>query len=101
MLESAYGRCLEAELRANGVSFRREVPVPLNYRDLAIDFAYRVDFLVEDLIVVEVKCVTKLLPIHSAQVLTYMRLVSARHGLLFNFNAVRLTDAMRSFVLDG
>jgi GxxExxY protein len=100
LLESAYSRCLEAEFRAAGIPFRSEVPVPLKYRDVAIDSAYRIDILIGDVIVVEVKCVARLLPVHSAQVLTYMRLVKAKHGLLFNFNAVRLTDSMRSFLLD-
>jgi hypothetical protein len=70
------------------------------YRDVAIDSAYRIDILIGDVIVVEVKCVARLLPVHSAQVLTYMKLVKAKHGLLFNFNAVRLTESMRSLILD-
>jgi GxxExxY protein len=99
LLESAYTRCLSAELRANGIGHRAEVVLPLRYRDLYIGVAYRIDILVEDWLILEVKCVEKLLPIHQAQVITYLKLAGARQGLLFNFRSVRLKDGMRSLLV--
>jgi GxxExxY protein len=90
LLESAYEACLAAELRHGGLRVARQVPVPLVYRDVRLDVGYRMDLLVEDEVVVELKVVSELAPVHTSQVLSYLRLSGLRAGLLFNFN----TDAL-------
>jgi GxxExxY protein len=101
LLESVYSECFCSELRARGIGHRTEVAVPLQYRDVVLDAdaAYRVDVLVEDWLIIEIKAVEKLLPVHSAQVLTYLKLLNARQALLMNFCAPRLKDGLRSFIL--
>ena len=86
LLESAYSECLAAEIRHLGFSVRREVMLPLRYRDIHVENAYRLDLLVNDELIIEVKTVENLLSIHSAQLLTYLKLVNSRLGLLINFN---------------
>jgi GxxExxY protein len=86
LLESVYSECLAIELTDCGLHALREVSIPLAYKNITVDNAYRLDFLVEDALVVECKTVEQLLPIHSAQVLTYLRLTDKRLGLLVNFN---------------
>ena len=86
LLEGAYAECLAAELRHLDLSVRREVMVPLRYRDIVVENAYRLDLLVENKLVIEVKAAESLLSIHSAQLLTYFKLVESRLGLLMNFN---------------
>lgn len=90
LYESAYELCFVEELKAGGLHVRRQVPVPLEYRTLYIPKAYRLDLLVNDEVVVEIKVVRKLTQIHVAQVLTYLRLMELRVGLLFNFNVEAL-----------
>lgn len=92
LLESIYKRCLAAELQVNAIKFRHEVEVPVTYKGLAFDSAYRADFLVENQLVVELKSAYKLLPVHRSQTLTYMRLLGAHEGLLLNFWVPRLKD---------
>jgi GxxExxY protein len=92
LLESAYVECLAWELEQSGLFVEREVIVPLRYKKLALAQAYRLDLLIDDCLVVEVKAVDKLLPIHDAQLLTYLRLMDKRLGLLMNFNV----DVMRN-----
>ena len=94
LLESAYQQCMMWELRNAGLSCKDQVTIPLKYKDLVVANAYRVDLLVEDEIVVELKSVEKLEPIHGAQLLTYLRLNGLRLGLLLNFNV----DVMRKGV---
>ncbi|HXT69709.1 MAG TPA: GxxExxY protein [Vicinamibacterales bacterium] len=101
LLESAYKACLSYEFIKLGLRFDREVPVPLEYEGVRLDCGYRLDLLVEGSIVVEVKSVEKLLPIHTAQVMTYLRLTGARHLLLFNFNCLALKEGLKSFVGKG
>lgn len=86
LLESAYESCLCRELLLRGLAFQRQVPLALEYRGLQLDCGYRLDLVVERSIIVEVKATRKILPIHRAQVLTYLKLTHLRLGLLFNFN---------------
>lgn len=86
LLESAYVECLAAEMRHLGLSARREVMLPLRYRDIVVENAYRLDLLVNNELVIEVKATENLLSIHSAQLLTYLKLIKSRLGLLINFN---------------
>ncbi|HSE27288.1 MAG TPA: GxxExxY protein [Gemmatimonadales bacterium] len=98
LLESAYQACLATEFRANGLEFAREVAVPLVYRGIPLDCAYRADFLVAGSLLVEAKCVESLHPIHTAQLLTYLRLTERHLGLLINFNVPRLLLGVRRVV---
>src|SRR5437763_9973443 len=86
LLESAYEACLCHELGLKGLSFGRQIPVPVQYKGLELDCAYRIDVLVEGLVVVELKAVDKLEPIHDAQLITYLKLTDRWLGLLLNFN---------------
>jgi GxxExxY protein len=99
LLESAYEECLAFELRNHGVPHERQVPVPVAYKGMALDVAYRIDLLIERCLVVELKSVERLLPIHEAQLLTYLKLSGHRIGLVTNFNAVLLKDGIRRMVL--
>lgn len=99
LLESAYLRCLTKELRFRGLRVDSEVEVPIIYRGERIDCHYRLDLFVEGAIIVEVKSVEHLLPVHSAQVLTYLRLMQAPKALLLNFNVAVLKSGLKSFVL--
>lgn len=99
LLESAYQACLEEELRHQGIPFVRERPIHLAYRSIQVRNAYRVDFVVAGRVVVEVKAIAEIAPIHEAQLLTYLRLTGLRTGLLINFHAPRLRDGIRRRVL--
>jgi GxxExxY protein len=101
LLESSYEVCLDHELNSRGLRVVRHVPVPVVYEGVRLDCGYRLDLVVNGCIVIEVKSVEKLLPLHTAQVLTYLRLSGARQILLFNFNCVKLMDGLRSFLGDG
>ena len=98
LLESTYKRCLCWELSANEIAHKSEVAVPLKYRGLSLDCGYRVDLVVEEWLIVEIKSVAAILPIHIAQTLTYVRLFNSRQGLIINFNAPRLKDGIRSVI---
>ncbi len=95
LLESSYESCLEFELSNRGLRVRRQVEQPVYYRGKMIDAKYYLDLLVEEAVVVEVKSVKALLPIHDAQLLTYLRLSKMKLGLLMNFNVSLLTDGIR------
>jgi GxxExxY protein len=95
LLESSYHACLKRELEIAGVGYVSQVPVPLIYKGLTIEQAYVIDFLIEDSLVVEIKSVEKLVPVHSAQLMTYMRLMNVSAGLLMNFNVERLPQGIR------
>jgi len=99
LLESAYEQCLARELALNQISFRLQVALPVRYAGVDLDCGYRIDILVDDRVVLELKAVERLLPLHYAQVLTYMRLAGAETGLLLNFNTPRLVDGIRRFKL--
>ena len=95
LLESAYVHCLIYELRLAGVSVLHQHPLPLHYGGVKLDAGYRLDLWVENLVIVEVKSVEELHPIHTAQLLTYLRLTRNRLGLLINFNEVLLKNGLR------
>jgi len=99
LLESAYQQCLAYELGRAGIPFVMELPVPVNYKGVKLDCGYKLDFVIDGQLVLELKSVEKLLPIHEAQVLTYMRLSGMSVGLLLNFNVVRLKDGIKRMVL--
>ncbi len=92
LLESAYEECLCREVDLRGVRFKRQYPVPLEYKGVKLDKGYQLDLLVENFCVVEIKAVDAIHPIHEAQTLTYMRLGAWKIGLLFNFNVEILRD---------
>lgn len=99
LLESAYEACLSWELGARGIRHARQEPLPVTYRDQRLDAGYRLDLVVDDQVIVEIKAVERLLPIHEAQLLTYLRLSGKRIGLLMNFNVSTLRDGIRRRVL--
>ncbi len=99
LLESVYVRCLAMELKARGLRYRREVKAPLFYRGVAVGAAYRVDLIVEDKLVVEVKSVLRLEPVHKAQLLTYLRLTGLKVGFLLNFNNAVMRQGITRMVL--
>ena len=88
LLESAYEACLSHELRLRGVNHQVQLPVPLNYKGIRIEVGYRADVIVEEKLLAELKAVDQLLPIHTAQVITYLRLKRFPLGLLINFNEI-------------
>jgi GxxExxY protein len=95
LLESAYRECLCHELRLRGVDFRRELHLPVAYKGIKLDCGYRVDVLVANVVVVELKAIQFITPVHEAQLLTYLRLGGWKLGLLINFNVPRLKDGIR------
>ena len=95
LLESAYQACLEYELGQRHVKFSRQVPLPVTYRNVRVHCGYRLDFLVEDRVIVEVKSVDRLAPIHSAQLITYLKLMRCPIGLLLNFNVTAMRGGIR------
>ena len=99
LLESAYLACLCRELHLRGINFRVQVELPLQYKGVRLDCGYRIDLLVEEKIVIEIKAIEKVLPIHEAQLLTYMRLGGYGIGLLINFNVPVLKDGIIRRVL--
>ena len=98
LLESAYCACLQHEFDLRKMAYDRELPVSLQYKSLEIPIAYRADFLVSRKVVVEVKSVESLQPVHTAQVLTYVRLVGVRLGLLINFNTYALKHGIKRLI---
>ena len=98
LLESAYQRCMLFELRKQGLAVETEVPMPVNYKGEIMDCGYRIDMLVEKSLIVELKAVEALLPIHEAQILSYMKLSGIRIGLLVNFHQSRLVDGLKRFI---
>jgi len=98
LLEGTYERCLLHELKLRGIHAQRQTPQPIRYKGLEIDEGYRIDLLVEDLIIVELKAVHSLVNLHIAQLLTYLRLSNTRLGFLINFNVPVLTDGIKRIV---
>ena len=94
LLESCYEQCLCHEFALRGLSFRRQVDLPVRYKGILLDCGYRIDLIVEERVLVELKSVEKLLPIHEAQLMTYLKLSGLRVGLLINFNVVLLKDGI-------
>lgn len=95
LLESIYADCMADELEEAGIAFQREAAIPVVYKGRRHERGFRADLLVDGAVIVEVKAVAALLPIHDAQLLTYLRMSGIRVGLLFNFHARRLIDGMR------
>ena len=100
LLESVYRKFLALELRARGHQVIEELPLPVVYRGATADLGYRIDLLVDGQVVVELKTVTKIIPVHEAQILSHLRLGGYRLGLLINFHVPRLRDGIRRFVND-
>ena len=98
LLESAYEACLYYELEQRGLKVERQKALPLRYHDVTLDCGYRIDLLVEDSVIVEIKAVEKLIPVHDAQVLSYLRMSGLKVGLLFNFNVVALKYGFKRLV---
>jgi GxxExxY protein len=98
LLESAYEACLCQELEDRGVPFQRQVPLPVLYKGRAIDAAYQIDVKVDGLLILELKAVEKLEPIHQAQLMTYLRLSDLWLGLLINFNVAVLKNGIKRVV---
>ena len=98
LLESLYVPCLRHELTARGLRFVTEAAIPVSYKGIALGGNYRVDLIVEDRVVVEVKSMAAVLPVHKAQVLTYLKLTACPMGLLINFNVAKLIDGVHRLV---
>lgn len=98
LLESAYEACLDYELGKNGLSVERQKPLPLNYKEIKLDCGYRIDLLVEEQIVVELKSVERLEKIHEAQLLSYLKLSGLNLGLLINFNVEVLKNGIKRMI---
>ena len=94
LLESTYQQCVARDFELRGISFRRELDIGLDYKGLAVGRAYRIDFLVCERLVVEVKAVEAILPVHRSQLLTYLKWSNTRLGLLINFNAAPLKSGI-------
>jgi GxxExxY protein len=91
LLESAYEECLCRELSLRELPFKRQVSLPVEYKGVKLDCGYRIDLVVSDAVIVELKCVEKLMPVHDAQLITYLKLTGIQVGLLFNFYTEVLT----------
>ena len=99
LLESVYEECLQYELSNRELKVKRQVQVPLIYKELQFDCGFRIDLLVNDEVVVEVKAVETVLSIHTAQLLTYLKITERRVGLLINFNRTKIKNGIHRFVL--
>jgi GxxExxY protein len=99
LLESAYEECLVYELNRLGIQVARQRPVPVVYKEIKLDCGYRLDLIIEGEIIIEIKSIDGLAPIHEAQILTYMKFSKIRTGLLINFNVTSLKQGIKRFVL--
>lgn len=99
LLESTYEQCLAYELNSRGIEFKLQCPLPVIYKGIRLDCGYRVDILVGNKLILELKSVERLLGIHEAQLLTYMKLANIPTGLLINFNVTLLKQGIKRFVL--
>jgi GxxExxY protein len=100
LLESTYENCLAYELNNANIPFKRQVELPVQYKQVRLDCGYRIDLFVDDRLIVELKTVDQLLKIHEAQLLTYMKLANVGVGLLINFNVEILRHGIKRFVLN-
>lgn len=98
LLESAYEACLVHELRKRSLRVQNQVELPVRYEEVYLDIGYRIDLLVEDQVIVELKAIAELAPIHEAQLLSYLKLSNLRIGLLINFHVSKLKDGIRRLV---
>lgn len=99
LLESSYEQCIAYELKKGGINFKLQHGLPVEYKEMKLDCGYRIDMFVEEKLIVELKSLNSILPIHEAQILTYMKLAKVKVGLLINFNVLRLKEGLRRFVL--
>jgi len=99
MLESAYEECLCYELKQRNLSFKRQQPIPIVYKEIKLECGYRADIIVEDKIILELKSSEGITPVYEAQILTYMRFAQKRLGLLINFNVTKLTNGLKRYIL--
>jgi len=99
LLESAYEECLCHELKIRSINFERQYPLPVVYKAVQLDCGYRIDLLVAKKVVVEIKAISKIEPIHEAQLITYLKLGGWKLGLLINFNAPVLKDGIRRKII--
>jgi len=99
LLESAYEECLCRELHLMGLSFERQRSLPVEYKGIKLDCGYKLDMVVENMVIVEIKAVDRLLPIHEAQLMTYLKLTGLRLGLLMNFNTPVIKDGIKRIVV--
>lgn len=100
LLESVYEECLAYELNRRRIPFERQKSIPVRYHEVHLDCGFRLDLLVDNLVVVELKAVDELAPIHQAQMLTYLKLTGCKLGLLLNFNETKLRDGIKRIVLN-
>lgn len=100
LLESVYEACLAYELRERGLDVRTQVVLPVRYGEIEIEAGLRLDIIVENLVIVEVKAIEGLLPVHDAQLLTYLKLTNLELGFLINFNVARIKHGIKRFVRD-
>lgn len=98
LLESAYEQCLCKELSLKGLSYDRQVALPLEYKGMVLDCGYRMDIVVEDMVVLELKSVEEVLPIHDAQMLTYLKLSDKKLGMIINFNVSKMKNGIKRLV---
>jgi GxxExxY protein len=99
LLESAYEECLYEELTERGISSYKQVPMPLIYKGKRLELGYRLDLLVEDKVIIEVKSVDCLNPVHTAQIMTYLKLSGCKVGILINFNVTFLKEGIRRIII--
>ncbi len=99
LLESAYEECLCYELGKSCINFKRQSPLPVKYKDVQLDNVYKIDILIPNLLVIELKTVENILPIHEAQLLTYLKLSNINKGLLMNFNVPFLKHGIKRFII--
>ena len=99
LLESAYEECLCREFDLRQLHYKRQQAIPVEYKGTKLDCGYRIDFLIEDLVILELKAVESLLPIHEAQLLTYLKLTDFNVGLLINFNVPVLRDGIKRLII--
>ena len=99
LLESAYEECLAFELSNAGLSFDRQKPVPVVYKTIKLECGYRIDLLVANEVVVELKSIDMFAPVHTAQILTYMKFAEKKTGLLINFNVTKLVNGIKRYIL--
>lgn len=99
LLESTYLACLDYELNKKGLVVKKQLGLPLVYKEIHLEIGYRLDLLIENIVVVEIKSVELLTNVHTAQVLTYLKLSKAKVGLLINFNVLRLTEGIKRLIV--
>ena len=97
LLENTYEQCLAHELSLRNIPFKLQVPIPIQYKNIKLECGYRLDFLVDECLILELKSVEKLLKVHEAQILTYLKLTKISTGLLMNFNETRLANGIKRY----